>query len=144
VPFTTNPFPLILPPTSVQTVRLSGVATQPGDLVVRGVHIRLADGSHTDVLLPIPDDTREKKDKRQSSSLSTRDKRRGIEARWSIPPDMDGRKEYAEKWLECHFVEEMPLFWIKRSSLTHGTVMLYDGERWVRVSILLTPAQLYA
>ena len=34
-----------------------------------------------------------------------------------------------EKWLECRVVPEQPLLWVKKSSLTHGTVMLYDGEQ---------------
>lgn len=33
-----------------------------------------------------------------------------------------------EKWLECKVVEEQPVVWIKKTSLTHGTVMLYNGE----------------
>jgi hypothetical protein len=39
--------------------------------------------------------------------------------------------EEGEKWLECQVVPEQPLLWVKKSSLTHGTVMLYDGERCV-------------
>ena len=39
--------------------------------------------------------------------------------------------EEGEQWLECRVVEEQPLLWVKKSSLTHGTVMLYDGERYV-------------
>lgn len=39
--------------------------------------------------------------------------------------------EEHENWLECMVVEEQPLLWIKKTSLTHGTVMLYNGERSV-------------
>jgi hypothetical protein len=39
-------------------------------------------------------------------------------------PSLDG----GDKWLECDVVEAQPVVWIKKTSLTHGTVMLYDGE----------------
>lgn len=68
-----------------------------------------------------------------------------MEARWSMistssreigaghrDNDVDGKKESmlegAERWLECSVVEAQPVVWIKKTSLTHGTVMLYDGE----------------
>jgi hypothetical protein len=49
--------------------------------------------------------------------------------------------EEGEKWLECQVVPEQPLLWVKKSSLTHGTVMLYDGERYVLHSHLSLSAR---
>lgn len=40
-----------------------------------------------------------------------------------------GKLQEGERWIECRVVHEQPLLWVKRSNLTHGTVMLYDGER---------------
>lgn len=96
-----------------------------------------------------------KTDKRRSRLISElcRIKRAGVEARFAaeevskrdsmvaaaVAPakGLAGRDEEAgeerESWLECRVVEEMPLLWIKKTSLTHGTVMLYDGERSVLV-----------
>ena len=44
--------------------------------------------------------------------------------------------EKGRKWLECLVVEEQPLLWIKQSSLTHGTVMLYHGEMYADSMLL--------
>ena len=35
------------------------------------------------------------------------------------------------RFLECRVVPEQPLLRIRRSSVTHGAVMLYDGEKFV-------------
>jgi len=37
------------------------------------------------------------------------------------------------KFLECKVVPEQPLLRIRRTSVTHGALMLYDGERCVLV-----------
>ena len=59
-------------------------------------------------------------------------KRSGTEARHSMHIDQTGSKDESEgRWLECVVIEEQPLVWIKKTSLTHGTVMLYHGERLV-------------
>jgi hypothetical protein len=54
-------------------------------------------------------------------------KRSGVDARHRLPEEEMGEEG---KYLECEVVEEQPLVWIKKSSLTHGTVMLYHGETW--------------
>lgn len=134
-PLTTTPLPIIIPASSVQTVRISAIATLPGTLQIKGARIRLHDGSTTEVLLPVIDDKeRVKRDKRRSrmSMDVGKIKRSGTEARHSLQLDSRGKSEEDEgKWLECVVIEEQPLVWIKKSSLTHGTVMLYHGERCV-------------
>lgn len=141
VGFTTNPLSINLPANSIQAIRITGVATSAGSLQIRGVSLRLADGSSAEFLLPLLNDTdRQKRDKRKSRLTAdlSKAKKQGMEARWSmqsIPSD-----ESVEKWMECKVVEEQPLVWIKKTSLTHGTVMLYNGERLVYDWIVLTPA----
>jgi len=148
VSFVTSPHPISLQPGAFQTIRLSGVASSPGALQVRGVKIRLQDGSCTDVLLPlVSDKERSKRDKRKSRLVAdlSKSKRSGMEARWSmlssssrdtgsghrdstVETKVDSVQEGSERWLECNVVEAQPVVWIKKTSLTHGTVMLYDGE----------------
>lgn len=135
VPFITNPLPISLPPNSVQTVRITGVAPTAGAMQIRGVTLRLPDGSSNEFLLPLLSDrekqAREKRKSRLAVDLS-KSKRQGMDARWSAiiasAPELD---EAPQKWLECKIVEEQPLVWIKKSSLTHGTVMLFNGEACV-------------
>ena len=41
----------------------------------------------------------------------------------------EGEKESAgHQFLECTVVPEMPMLWMRSTSLTHGALMLYDGE----------------
>jgi hypothetical protein len=48
-----------------------------------------------------------------------------------FPPTVEPQRESGvpeDRWLECKVVDEQPLVWIKKTNLTHGTVMLYNGE----------------
>ncbi|KAL7423194.1 hypothetical protein Q5752_002494 [Cryptotrichosporon argae] len=126
----TTPLSIILPASSVQTVRVSGQASSAGTLQIKGAALRLADGSHAEVLLPVYDAVMaDKRDKRRSKALADagKVKRQGLDARRK-DADEDGAAT-VESWLTAEVVEEMPLLWIKTTSLSHGTVMLYDGER---------------
>lgn len=111
---------------------------------------------------------KERREKRKSRIMSEagKMKRSGLEVRLAGldlngPGEEDGSKrsstqsnvggemshgaayqlEEGEKWLECQVVPEQPLLWVKKSSLTHGTVMLYDGERYVLHSLLSPSAR---
>jgi hypothetical protein len=46
-------------------------------------------------------------------------------------PEKSENLEKAMKFLECKVVPEQPLLRVRRTSLTHGAVMLYDGESYV-------------
>ncbi|WWC70625.1 uncharacterized protein I206_104576 [Kwoniella pini CBS 10737] len=133
-PFITSPLPLTLPANSVQTVRVTGQSPIPGEMSIKGVSIRLIDGSSTEILMPVFDGKqKDKHDKRRSKLLydSHKIKRSGLDARYTSlekSKSQFGHIEEEGKWLECKVVPELPLAWIKKTSLTHGTVMLYNGE----------------
>lgn len=137
-PFITDPLPLILPASSVQTVRVTGLAPNSGSLEIRGVSVRLMDGSAAEFLLPVVDGAGARRDSKQRSRVqaeAAKTKQSGLEARKSLllPPSDGGLpplpvKEEEHRWLECNVVEEQPLLWIKKTSLSHGTVMLFNGE----------------
>ncbi|OCF62347.1 hypothetical protein L486_02015 [Kwoniella mangroviensis CBS 10435] len=142
VPFITSPLPLTLPSNSVQTVRVTGQSPIFGSMSIKGVSIRLNDGSSSEFLIPIIDGkAKSKLDKRKSKIKSdlSKVKRSGLDARFksietSKTPHAHAHSHGLEdgavdkKWLECKVVPELPLAWIKKTSLTHGTVMLYNGE----------------
>ncbi|WVQ72946.1 hypothetical protein IAR50_002508 [Cryptococcus sp. DSM 104548] len=133
VPFNTSSVPITIPALSVHTIRLSGIAPSAGLLRIQGVFVRLVDGSSTEVLLPVIDDKdRERRQKRHSrlTRESQKVKRTGMGARLSIGNRTSFMEvEGQEKYLECTVVEELPLAWVKSTSLIHGMMMLYDGER---------------
>lgn len=128
-PFVTSPLPLILPALSVQTVRVTGHAPNAGSLQIRGVNVPLMDGSSAEFLIPVIDSAEQKRDSKHRSRLQAevmKTKRQGLEARQSaIVPETTSDNH---RWLECTVVEEQPLLWIKKTTLSHGTIMLYNGE----------------
>nr|XP_019045803.1 hypothetical protein I302_06194 [Kwoniella bestiolae CBS 10118]OCF24733.1 hypothetical protein I302_06194 [Kwoniella bestiolae CBS 10118] len=137
VPFITFPLPLTLPANSVQTVRVTGQSPISGSMSIKGISIRLNDGSSKELFIPIIDGKEKVKlDKRRSKikADSSKSKKTGLDARYStsemsIHKDRrDGAGDEEKTWLECKVVPELPLAWIKKTSLTHGTVMLYNGE----------------
>ncbi|WVF69319.1 hypothetical protein IAT40_004095 [Kwoniella sp. CBS 6097] len=136
VPFITSPLPLTLPGSSVQTVRVTGHSPTPGTMQIKGISIRLSDGASTEILIPIIDvSLKQQRDKRKSRIQTdlVKTKRQGLDARFAILDKLKEKEREDEslggaKWIECKVVDELPLAWIKRTSLTHGTVMLYHGE----------------
>lgn len=129
VPFITSPLSLSLPASSIQTVRVTGIAANPGVIQMRGVSLRLSDGSFAQIPLPVigeKDKQRQHKSRSRLTSELSKTKRLGLEARFPAP--VEPPDEQPVSWLECMVVEEQPLLWIKNTSLTHGTVMLYNGE----------------
>lgn len=128
VPLTVSPIALTLSALSVRTVRIAAIASSPGTIQIEGVNLRLPDGSRTEILLPVIDEGEKvKRDKRKSrmSMEISKIKRTGVDARHRLPEE---EQQEEGKWLECVVIEEQPLVWIKKSSLNHGTVMLYHGE----------------
>ncbi|KAL7409219.1 TRAPP II complex [Mrakia frigida] len=156
VPFTSHPCPAILLPNAFQTIRVTGFASSPGTLTVQGCFVRLPDGSEAEFLLPVHDAAEEKRQRKRESLNVEREramKLRGMEARPSerrkreseiLESGIGGGKETEKEvvggkgkekevlpvqgFLSCEVVPEQPLVRIRGSSLTHGAIMLYDGE----------------
>ncbi|GAA5969112.1 hypothetical protein JCM3765_002183 [Sporobolomyces pararoseus] len=129
VPFAADPLSTIVPPGSFHTVRLSGTPRQAGILLVRGCNIRLAGCSSREFVLPVWDE--EEEIRRQKAALLDTSKERvkssGLDA-ISAPSTASSDPSKDSKFLECIVVPEQPLLWMRSTSLTHGALMLYDGE----------------
>ncbi|GAA5876487.1 hypothetical protein JCM16303_003552 [Sporobolomyces ruberrimus] len=129
VPFAADPLTTVVPPGSFHTVRLTGTPREPGTLSVRGCNIRLAGCTSREFVLPVWDE--EEETRRQKAALLDTTKERiksaGLDA---IPPSPTSAADSGvdSKFLECVVVPEQPLLWMRSTSLTHGAVMLYDGE----------------
>lgn len=80
-------------------------------------------------VLPVWDE--EEETRRQKAALLDTTKERiksaGLDA---IPPSPTSAADSGvdSKFLECVVVPEQPLLWMRSTSLTHGALMLYDGE----------------
>lgn len=111
-------------------MRLRGTPLQAGLLSIRGCFIRLAGCTSREFLLPVWDDQEELKRAKAASLDTRRDrvKRSGFDAFERREEEREGEKEEGLRYLECAVVPEMPMLWMRSTSLTHGALMLYDGE----------------
>ncbi|KAG8889667.1 hypothetical protein FRB99_003967, partial [Tulasnella sp. 403] len=133
--------PTSIPAESYRVLRLTGTASEPGSLVVRGIKAQLPGGVVREFLLPMSTDEEDKQAERRKSlqdAEGLRTKYYGLEARLS---DKTGKrlsltekakalvKPVTPSFLTCKVVEQQPLLRIRRTTLTHGALMLYNGER---------------
>jgi trafficking protein particle complex subunit 9 len=140
VAFHTRPISVIIPANSYHPVTLSGRPLEDGLLVVRGYHAQAPGGASREFLLSLSTAEEEERRSRRRSAIaceSGRTKYVGLDSR----PGKAGKrsstlvmssssKRVIPKFLECTVVSEQPLLRIRWSSLTHGAVMLYNGEKY--------------
>jgi hypothetical protein len=133
--FRPHPTALVLPPSSFHVARLSGVTAATGTLAVRGCTVRLANASPQEFVLPLltPDDDQRRK-RHESLALfeSDRLKTTGLALYRGSRAVKEGGPTGETRFLQCRVVPELPLLRVKATSLPHGAIMLYDGERCAR------------
>jgi trafficking protein particle complex subunit 9 len=109
-------------------------------LTIRGCDVQAPGGLVRTFLLPLASEEDDEKQLRRRSALqneAVRHKYGGLESRpWelaakrmSVSASGTGAAAASTRFLECVVVPEQPLLRIRRTSLTHGAVMLYNGER---------------
>ncbi|EJD06035.1 Trs120-domain-containing protein [Fomitiporia mediterranea MF3/22] len=138
-PFVGKPQPVVIPGNSFETVTLSGQATEAGILVVRGCSVLLPGTERHETLLPILSEDEEEsrflkaianlneEGRSKTPSLNERfDRRRKHTS--AISSDAGEKAPKPIKYLELKIVPEQPYLRIRRTSLTNGAVMVYDGE----------------
>lgn len=125
--------------------QISGIPLEDGVLTIQGCLVQCLHGAPREFLLELPADPKETDVSRRSSGQQfdlERVKYSGLEAR---PQEKDKRRSgtpapnakpltngvHAQgRFLRCTVVPEQPLVQIRRTSLNHGAVMLYEGERY--------------
>ncbi|TFK29959.1 hypothetical protein FA15DRAFT_677283 [Coprinopsis marcescibilis] len=144
VKFNTQPIKYMVPPLSTCEVILSGIPVETGILTIRGCIVRAPGGVAKEYILPL--NTEQEVDrlmkKRQSLACEFgRYKYSGLDCfpwekakrRQSRLPSSSAESPIAPtisfKFLECKVVLDQPLLRIRRTTITHGALMLYDGER---------------
>ncbi|EMD38404.1 hypothetical protein CERSUDRAFT_113560 [Gelatoporia subvermispora B] len=141
VPIESESITLTVPANSYHPVKLSGKALHAGTLVIRGCVVQAPGGAPCEFTLPLAtDDEEDKRGGQQNANECDmeRVKRSGLDARgWEkrrsrlSGVDLGSTGQGAKptiRHLECKVIEEQPLLRIRRTSLTHGAVMLYNGE----------------
>ena len=136
VPFESTPLHVLIPANSSQEVVLSGRALETGILTIRGCFVEAPGGTRREFVLPLLTDDEEERLHRKRCYLigeSGRTKYSGLERflRQRSPANTDlatgPQKDF--RYLECKVIPQQPLLRIRRTSITHGAVMLYNGEK---------------
>ncbi|KAG7092479.1 hypothetical protein E1B28_008831 [Marasmius oreades] len=138
VPFLSEPIRVVIPACTDQPVILEGKPQRTGNLVIRGCIVQTPGGIRKEIHLPLATFDEEERCSRDRSSLqseSDRFKYSGLEALpWEKAIKRQskhlakGASDRTIRYLECKVVPEQPLLRIRRTSVTHGALMLYDGE----------------
>ncbi|KAH9009241.1 transport protein Trs120 or TRAPPC9 TRAPP II complex subunit-domain-containing protein [Lactarius pseudohatsudake] len=139
VAFDMKPISLTIPANSYHPVTLTGKPLEDGSLVIRGCHVQAPGGASREFLLPLATAEEEEHRLRRRSAAaceSDRTKYSGLESRSKKSEKRNSTlvasalsKRTIPKFLECTVVPEQPLLRIRWSSLVHGAVMLYNGEK---------------
>ncbi|KAA1471141.1 hypothetical protein DENSPDRAFT_775745 [Dentipellis sp. KUC8613] len=140
VPFETKPTSLTIPAQSFHSVTMTGKPTSTGELIIRGCYVQASGGASREFILPLSTAEEEDRKSRRRSTIaceSGRSKYAGLDSR---PWEKEGKRRSLQKastskassktlhFMECKVVPEQPLLRIRWSSLTHGALMLYNGE----------------
>ncbi|KAJ4474536.1 TRAPP II complex [Lentinula lateritia] len=137
VPFESTPISVIIPARSYHRAVLSGKALTTGTLVVRGCIVRAPGGVAREFVLPLAtEDEEERLAHKRSAALceAGRSKYSGLDnfpwerKRSQTSGSESSRSSKTMMFLECKVVPEQPLLRIRRTTVTHGALMLYDGE----------------
>ena len=141
VPFESKPISVVIPANSFHSITMSGKPLDAGILTIRGCFVQAPGGASHEFVLPLSTVEEDKKSRRRSTIAceSGRSKYHGLDSRpWKkagkrLSIQTKGNKASTElrRFLDCKVVPEQPLLRIRWSSLTHGAVMLYDGETYV-------------
>ncbi|KAG9019650.1 hypothetical protein FRB90_011996 [Tulasnella sp. 427] len=134
------PLSTIIPAESYRVLRINATATEPGVLTIRGIRAQLPGGIPQEFLLPLATDEEEKRADRRKSILDAEGLRTKVYGLAARPEERSKRRQSlveaakaapppTQAFLTCKVVEEQPLLRIRRTTLSHGAVMLYDGER---------------
>ncbi|KAJ3540870.1 hypothetical protein NMY22_g4126 [Coprinellus aureogranulatus] len=138
VKFDTQPMHYFIPANSTMDVLLTGTPVETGTLTIRGCFVQAPGGMVREFILPLNTEQEVDRIAKKRNALACefeRYKYWGIE---SFPWHKSGRRESKQmsipsissfKFLQCNVVPEQPLLRIRRTTVTHGALMLYDGEK---------------
>jgi trafficking protein particle complex subunit 9 len=119
-----------IPPASFYPVRLTGIPTETGELTIRGCHIKLRGCPAQEFILPMwsEKDMAISASKRSSIEQQGRIKIQGVQKVREDEADVEVEKLAL---IKCLVVQKQPIMRLNKTNLTHGFLMLYNGERYV-------------
>ncbi|EJU05644.1 hypothetical protein DACRYDRAFT_113706 [Dacryopinax primogenitus] len=139
VPFRTQPASVSIPANAFQVLRMSGVPLEPGTLAIRGCTVQVNGCLPRTFLFPLQTKEDELRLEKRQLALELdyeTIKDGGLDAR-ALPFVIENKRrsillptevDESRKYLEWNVLPEQPMMRVKRTSLTHGALMLYEGE----------------
>lgn len=155
VNFESPPASVIIPGNSFYSLSVVGRAIGTGILTVKGCVVQAPGGRPRQFFLPLATEEEETNRQRRRGAIQCESDRTKVSGLASRSITLAGKrissgprfKAKPSRFLECQVISEQPLLRIRRTSITHGAVMLYSGERFVTCCFciefeLIDPAQL--
>ena len=145
--FDSQPARITIPGNSIHPVVISGKPLATGILLVRGCFVQAPGGALREFVLPLLTSQEEERLARRRSAMACergRWKYSGLEcfpwtkAKKRASSSIHASRRVTPHFLECQVVFELPLLRIRRTSVIHGAVMLYEGEKSVTFSFHLS------
>lgn len=122
----------VIPAETSQSFRLAAMASEIGDLDIKGLSVRLADGQ--EAILDLPQGTGAAS--RPASMLRagvaskfTGSDLRASKRRSGVVSTKVAAKSGTATVVPCRVIEAQPLLRIRSSNLSHGSIIAHDGER---------------
>lgn len=149
VTFESKPISVLVPANSFHHVFIIGRPLEAGNLVVRGCFVQAPNGLSREFGLPVSSEEEEDKlmkrktavvceyGRTKYSGLAAHPWERSTEKRISLVGSSSKKSAKPIRYMDFKVVPELPLLRIRRTSLTHGAAMLYNGERRVFPSPLM-------
>jgi len=144
VTFESKAISVLVPANSFHHVLITGRALEAGTLIIRGCLVQAPNGLSREFGLPLSTEEEEDKLMKRKTAIACeygRTKYSGLAAHpWERPTEkrssvvgLPSKKPGKSiRYMDFKVAPELPLLRIRRTSLTHSAVMLYNGERCVR------------
>ncbi|KAF9427066.1 hypothetical protein BGZ94_005533 [Podila epigama] len=132
VEFEAIPTSTTIPAQTTVSIKVSGIPKGPGELWIRGCMVQIAHCAEQEFFVTNPRTGAEKvvgqQDKAGSEAL-VRSKKRGLESFTPRKQSGLGEGDDNSKFPSVTVIPKQPLLKISSTSLQHGSVMLFEGEK---------------
>ncbi|KAG0361102.1 hypothetical protein BGZ54_009227 [Gamsiella multidivaricata] len=133
VEFEAIPTSTMIPAQTTVSIKVAGIPKNPGELVIRGCIVQIAHCAEEEFFVTNPRtgepaDTCSKTDTASNDAIA-RFKKRGLES-FTTKKIKDGAAS-EPKFATTSVIPIQPLLKIRETSLQHGSVMLFEGERTI-------------